>query len=415
MRRYRNKLSVKQINSLPPGRHSDGAGLYVMVKPTGTRSWVLINITCGHRREMGLGCVDDVSLAEARERASIARRAFAEGRDPIAERKAEREARRPKPPKPSFGKYADKLIDEIEVGFRNEKHRIQWRSTLATHAKALREKPLDRIDTNDVVAVLRPIWTKIPETASRVRGRIERVLDAARVAGHRSGENPARWKGHLELILPRRRKSMPQHLAALPFNLIADFMRDLGERPATAARALEFTILTAARSGETIGMTWREVDLEQRLWIVPTSRMKAGAEHKVPLSDWACEILEALRPERHDPKALVFPGARGGEMSNMAMAMLLRRMGYDDITVHGFRSAFRDWAGEETDFEHETVEMALAHSVRSKAERAYRRGRALRKRVELMAAWADYCGWLGRSHAHPAHNAVGSQAQANAG
>lgn len=392
MRRYRNKLNARQVNSLPPGRHSDGAGLYAVVKPNGTRSWVLINITLGHRREMGMGGVDDVSLAEARERASMARRAFAEGRDPIAERKAEREARRPKPPKPMFGKYADKLIDEIEVGFRNEKHRMQWRSTIVTHAKALRDMPLDQIDTDDVVAVLRPIWTRIPETASRVRGRIERVLDAARVAGHRSGENPARWKGHLELILPRRRKSAPEHLAALPFNLITNFMRELGERPATAAWALEFTILTAARSGETVGMTWREVNLDQRLWIVPTARMKAGAEHKVPLSDWACEILEARRQERYDPEALVFPGAKGGKMSNMAMTMLLRRMGYDDITVHGFRSAFRDWAGEETDFEHETVEMALAHSVRSKAERAYRRGRALRKRVELMTVWAEYCG-----------------------
>lgn len=392
MRRYRNKLNVRQISSLPPGRHSDGAGLYLRVKPNGLRSWVLINISCGRRREMGLGAADDVSLAEARERAAAARRAFAEGRDPIAERKAEREARRPKPPKLTFGRYAEELIGEIEAGFRNEKHRMQWRSTLATHAKRLADTPLDQIDTDDVVAVLRPIWTKTPETASRVRGRIERVLDAARVAGHRSGENPARWKGHLELILPRRRKSAPEHFPALPFNLIADFMRELAERPATSARALEFTILTAARSGETIGMTWREVNLDQRLWTVPMARMKAGAEHKVPLSDRACEVLAALRSEPYDPKALVFRGARGGKLSNMAMSMLLRRMGHDDITVHGFRSTFRDWAGEETDFEHETVEMALAHSIRSKSERAYRRGRALRKRIELMTAWAEYCG-----------------------
>lgn len=392
MRRFRNKLNVREIYALPPGRHSDGAGLYLRVKPDGLRSWVLININCGHRREMGLGTADDVSLAEARERAAMALRAFTEGSDPIAERKAEREARRPKPPKLTFGEYAEELIVEIETGFRNEKHRMQWRATLATHAKVLTGKPLDQIDTDDVVAVLRPIWNRIPETASRVRGRIERVLDAARVAGHRFGENPARWKGHLELILPRRRKSAPEHHAALPFGSIAAFMQELADRPAPAARALAFTILTAARSGETIGITWREVNLDQQLWTVPTTRMKAGAEHKVPLSDWACEILKALRPERYDPKAFVFHGTRGGKLSNMAMTMLLRRMGHGDITVHGFRSTFRDWAGEETDFEHETVEMALAHSIRSKSERAYRRGRALRKRVDLMTAWAEYCG-----------------------
>jgi integrase len=391
MRRFRNKLSVRQINGpLPPGKHSDGAGLYLRVRPDGTRSWVLINITCGHRREMGLGVPDDVSLAEARTLAADARRAFAEGRDPIAERKAARDARRPKPPKMTFGRYAE-LISDIETGFRNEKHRRQWRSTLTTHAKSLTDKPLDQIDTDDVVAVLRPIWNRIPETASRVRGRIERVLDAARVAGHRSGENPARWKGHLELILPRRRQSAPEHHAALPFTLIAEFMRELAERPATSARALEFTILTAARSSETTGMTWREVDLDQRIWTVPKSRMKAGVEHKVPLNARACELLEELRPTRLAPKAYVFQSSTGNKLSNMAMSMLLRRMGHDDVTVHGFRSTFRDWAGELTDFEHETVEMALAHSIRSKSERAYRRGRALRKRVELMAAWAEYC------------------------
>lgn len=242
-----------------------------------------------------------------------------------------------------------------------------------------------------MLEVLKPIWLELPETASRVRGRIERILDAAKAKGLRSGENPARWRGHLDLLLPRRPKSTKGHHAALPFGDVGEFMEDLAGRDALAARALEFTILTAARSGETLGATWAEIDLDQALWTVPAERMKAGAEHQVPLSRAVVSLLRHLRTKRVKPDDLIFQSAAGGKLSNMAMAMLLRRMERGSITVHGFRSTFRDWAGETTQFAREDVEMALAHTIESKTERAYRRGRALEKRRKLMNAWADYC------------------------
>jgi integrase len=343
----------------------------------------------GKRREMGLGSILDVPLAKAREKAGDARTPFLEGRDPIAERAATQQA---EAAPTTFGTFADDLIDDIQEGFRNEKHRKQWRSTLKMHAAELLGKPLAEIDTDAVVEVLKPIWLTKPETASRVRGRIERVLDAAKAKGLRTGENPARWRGHLDLLLPRRPKTSKGHHAALAFADAADFMRELGSRPALAARALEITILTAARSGEALGMTWSEVDLEQALWSVPAERMKAGVEHQVPLSAQAVTILKAVRPKRVKPHEFIFQTSAGKKLSNMSMAMLLRRMGRDDITVHGFRSTFRDWAGETTVFPREIVEMALAHTIVSKTERAYRRGRSLEKRRELMDAWARYCG-----------------------
>jgi integrase len=386
----RNKLNVRQIAGLTkPGVYSDGGGLYLRVRNTGTRSWLFVCMIKGRRREMGLGSALDVSLGQAREKAAIARAAFLEGRDPITERAA---AEAPPPKAVTFGKFAESLIDDIENGFRNEKHRKQWRSTLKTHAKVILETPIADVSTDDVVDVLKPIWLKLPETASRVRGRIERVLDAAKAKGLRGGENPARWRGHLDLLLPRRKKAAQGHQAALGFTEIADFMRDLAKRPAMAARALEFTILTAARSGETLGMRWGEVNLDEGVWTVPASRMKAGVEHQVPLSEDAKRCLMAVRPKKAPQAAqLVFEGQAKSQLSNMSMAMLLRRMSRDSITVHGFRSTFRDWAGEMTTFPREDIEMALAHTIESKAERAYRRGRALEKRRELMAAWADYC------------------------
>jgi integrase len=406
-RRFSNKLAAKQVTAITtPGKHSDGNGLYLLVKPNGNRSWVLILIGDGQRREMGLGGVETVSLAMARRLAAEAKTIFAAGRDPIAER-AEARPKRPAPeevtlagPKrrkataeagaTTFWMFAENLIDEIEDGFRNDKHRKQWRATLKTHAAKLCEMDIGAIDTDDILASLRPIWLKVPETARRVRGRIERVLDAARVAGHRAGENPARWKGHLELMLPKQRKSKGHH-AAMIYAEIPDFYRKLKVRSAIAARALEFTILTAARTGEVIGMTWGEVDIETRLWTIPAQRMKAEAAHSVPLSDRTIVLLQAIKPKDPPPYRLVFRAQRGGRLSNMAMSMLLRRMEIKDVTVHGFRSSFRDWAGEETDFERETVEMALAHTVGNKAEQAYRRGRALAKRRALMDAWEAYC------------------------
>ena len=404
-RRFSNKLVAKQVTAInKPGKHSDGNGLYLLVKPNGNRSWVLILIGGGQRREMGLGTPEVVSLAAARKLAAEAKAAFAEGRDPIAERVVAR----PKPANPApvtlpgpkrrvrthggitFWDFADKLIDEIEDGFRNVKHRKQWRATLKTHAAKLCQLEIGKIGTDDIVAALQPIWLKVPETARRVRGRIERVLDAARVAGHREGENPARWKGHLELMMPKQRKSQGHH-AAMPYAKVPNFYGKLRGRPATAARALEFVILTAARTGEVIGMTWGEVDFENQLWTIPTGRMKAEAEHSVPLTDRALALLSGIKPNEPLANQLVFAAQRGGKLSNMAMSMLLRRMGIEDVTVHGFRSSFRDWAGEETDVERETVEMALAHTVGNKAERAYRRGRALAKRRALMEAWETYC------------------------
>lgn len=386
----RGRLHRRQLPGLTrPGVYADGGGLYLRVRSSGTRSWIFVCMIKGKRREMGLGSILDVPLAKAREKAGYVRTAFLEGRDPIAERAATQQI---EAATVTFGGFADDLIDDIQEGFRNDKHRKQWRSTLKTHAAALLEEPIAEIDTDAVVEVLKPIWLTKPETASRVRGRIERVLDAAKAKGLRIGENPARWRGHLDLLLPRRPKTSKGHHAALAFADAADFMRDLTSRPALAARALEFTILTAARSGETLGMTWSEVDLERALWTVPAERMKAGVEHQVPLNAWSLAILRALRPKKVKTGELVFQSSAGKKLSNMSMAMLLRRMGRDDITVHGFRSTFRDWAGETTSFAREVVEMALAHTIASKTERAYRRGRSLHKRRELMEAWAIYCG-----------------------
>lgn len=386
--RARNKLNVKQVMSLSRvGIYSDGGGLYLRVRASG-RSWVFIGTLSGKRYEMGLGSVFDVSLSKARDKAAAARAHVLEGRDPRAEQT--KSAVSDQPPL-TFGTFAMQLLDDIEDGFRNPKHRQQWRNTLKTYAAPIFEVPVAEVTTEQVLGVLQPIWLAKPETASRVRGRIERILDAAKVKGLRSGENPARGRGHLDLLLPKRSKSEVKHHAALPFTEIAEFMTALRARPAVAARALEFTIFTAARSGETRGATWAEIDLKQMVWTIPGSRMKAGDTHQVPLSEAALAVLSALKPGTVVDDHLVFPAPRGGSLSDMALSQLLKRMGRPDITVHGFRSTFRDWAGETTQFGREEVEMALAHTISSATERAYRRGRALEKRRELMDAWSGYC------------------------
>ena len=387
--RARNKLNVKQLAALKKvGVHSDGGGLYLRVRDTGSRSWLYVYTISGKRREMGLGSDLDVSLAQAREKAAAARAMVLEGKDPQAERV---QTKAPVQPALTFGKFALDWLVGVESGFSNAKHRQQWRNTLTTYAAPLFPLAITDVTTPAILQVLKPIWLSKAETASRVRGRIERVLDAAKAKGLRDGENPARGKGHLDLLLPKRSKTEVRHHPALPFGEVATFMVELRKRPAMAARALEFTVLTAARSGETRGMTWGEVDLEQRLWTVPGTRMKAGEMHQVPLSDAAVAILEAAKPTEVKPSVLVFPAQRGGVLSDMAMSQLLKRMGRADITVHGFRSAFRDWAGETTQFGREEIEMALAHTIESAVERAYRRGRAVDKRRNLMAAWASYC------------------------
>jgi integrase len=376
-------LTARKVETAKPGRYGDGANLYLVVSKTDARKWVLRFTLRGRPQEMGLGSAVSVPLADAREKAAKARREIAQGLNPIDERKRDRDI-------PTFGDVADDVREVLSAGFRNEKHKAQWKSTLETYAAALRPKPVDTIATDDVLAVLKPIWTTKAETASRVRGRIEKVLDAAKAKGFRHGENPARWRGHLDHLLPRPSKLSRGHHAAMPYEGVASFISRLRKRVALAALALELCILTAARSGEILGMRWSEIDLEQKIWTVPADRMKAGREHRVPLSVRATAILQQLKAVKTGD--FVFPGqADNKPLSNMAMDMMLRRMKVDDATVHGFRSSFRDWAGNVSDFPRELIETALAHVIGDKAEQAYRRSDALEKRRKLMDAWAAYC------------------------
>ena len=386
--RARNKLTIKQVSALSaPGVYSDGGGLYLRIRGSG-RSWFYIGTLHGKRIELGLGSDLDVTLARAREKADKVRAMVLDGQDPREER---RQARLAAKPLVTFGAFAMEMLDGIEDGFKNPKHRQQWRNTLTTYGQPLFDLPIEDVATAHVLKVLQPIWLTKAETASRVRGRIERVLDAAKAKGLREGDNPARLKGNLTPLLPKRDKAKVKHHAALPFVEVAAFMADLRKRPAVAARALEFTVLTAARSGEVRGTTWGEIDLKAKLWTVPVTRMKAGEEHQVPLSEAAIAVLHAVNKDGLKADDFVFPAPRGGSLSDMALSQLLKRMDRKNITVHGFRSTFRDWAGDATKFEREVVEMALAHTVASAVERAYRRGRALEKRKELMGAWAAFC------------------------
>lgn len=365
---------------------SDGKGLYLRLRPDGTASWFFAATVGGRRRELGLGNAATVKLQTARDLADDIRQAITKGRDPFAERAAAKREAKEAVKVPTFGDFADDYIASVESGWKNQKHRQQWKNSLREHAAAIWKKRVDEIGTDHVLEVLRPIWTATPETASRVRGRIEKILSAAKVRGFRPRDsfNPAAWRGHLDLLLPRQPQLSRGHHAALPFKDAPGFMAKLRIRPATAARALEFTILTAARTGESIGAKWREIDLEAKVWTVPAERMKAGVEHTVPLSTAAVALLSALRPKEVEPDALVF-----GSLSNMAMAMLLRRLDVD-VTVHGFRSTFRDWAGDSTEYPREVVEQALAHTIQNKAERAYRRQTAVERRRPLMEDWATY-------------------------
>src|ERR1700682_5983913 len=376
-------LTARKVETAKPGKYGDGANLYLVVSKTGARKWVLRFVWRGQPKEMGLGSAANVPLADAREKAASARRKIAQGLNPIDERKRYGDI-------PTCGEMADDVREALSAGFRNVKHRAQWKSTLETYAAPLRARPVDTIATNDVLAVLKPIWTTKAETASRVRGRIEKVLDAAKAKGFRGGENPARWRGHLDHLLPRPSKLSRGHHAAMPYEEVADFIAKLRTREATAALALELCILTAARSGEILGMWWAEIDFDKKIWTVPASRMKAGREHRVPLSPRAYAILHRLKELKAGE--FVFPGqSRNKPLSNMAMEMVLRRMKIEGATVHGFRSSFRDWAGNVTAFPREVTETALAHVIGDKAEQAYRRRDALEKRRKLMEAWAAYC------------------------
>jgi integrase len=392
MKRTINRLTTRQAETIKKlGRHADGGNLYLKITADGSRRWVFMYALGGRQREMGLGSASKggVPLATARVRAAEARTALAAGIDPIAAKK-EAEQRAAIARAPTFGKMADDYITAMKPSWRDAKHAAQWKTTLTTHAAPLRSKPVNQIQTADVLETLQPLWQSIPETASRLRGRIENVLDAAKAKGFREGENPARWRGHLSLLLPKREKLTRGHFAALSYEKMSDFMAQLRERRAFAAVTLEFTILTACRSGEVRSAMWAEFDFEKRLWTIPKARTKAGKEHRVPLSDRCIVILKQLAEAKRGP--FVFPanGPRG-PISNTAMVMLLRRMKVGKLTVHGFRSAFRDWASEATSFPHEVCEAALAHTIKNRAESAYRRGDLLAKRAKLMNAWAEYC------------------------
>jgi integrase len=400
MARARNKLTAKQAVTLTaPGRHSDGGSLYLVIDGQGEamrRRWLFLFQWNGKRREMGLGSAAVVSrsenklvtpLAKAREARDDAERMVREGKDPIAARDL---ARDEQAAKPTFGSVTDELIAAKESQWRNEKHRWQWRHTLEVYAATLRTRPVDEVDTAAVLEVLKPLWSEKPETASRLRGRIEAVLDAAKAQGYRSGENPAAWRGHLSHLLPARQRLTRGHHAAMPYADVPKFVAKLREREGGAALALELCILTAARSGEILGAKWTEFDLKEKVWTVPAVRMKAGKEHRVPLPGRAVAILEHLAEARQGD--LVFAGQKDkSPLSNMAMVMVLRRMEIKGVTIHGFRSAFRDWVGNETAFPREVAEAALAHLIGNDVERAYRRSDALEKRRALMDAWAAYC------------------------
>jgi integrase len=388
--------------SRKPERRHDGGGLYLQCAPGGAKTWAFRFTLAGRERWMGLGPVDAVPLAEARRRAAEARAMVRDGRDPIAERARARRAAEDaaETEQRTFAAAVDRFLAAHETAWRNPKHRAQWRSTLGLALEAFGARHVATITTDDVLAVLRPLWARTPETGSRLRGRIERVLAWAKAAGWRAGDNPAAWRDALAHHLPPPRRVKPvRHHAALDWRRMPDLWAALATRAGIAAAALRFLILTAARSGEVRGMRWREIDPELRIWTVPGERMKAGKAHRVPLSDDALAVLDPLRPlAGDDPAALVFPSPRRGmPLSDMALTAVLRDLPGDwrdalgrRITAHGFRSAFRDWCGETQAAPRDVAEAALAHTIRDATERAYARGDLLEARRSLMGKWTAY-------------------------
>lgn len=433
MARKTNQLTARFVDTTTElGMHSDGGGLYLRVAPGGSKQWIARFSFNGKRREMGLGSAGKggLPLIDARNAARQAVLDARQGKDPIAARNAAREDAAATnavaiQQVPTFDQCARDFLAAQDGSFTNRVHAEQWRMTLLGNGRKIgkstdkrtrrpapdycgpiRHMPVDKITVSDVLKCLKPHWQTRSETASRVRGRIERVLDFAAVNGHRNGENPARFQGNLALMLPTRQKLTRGHHAAMPIAALPNFLCELRKSDGIAARALELLILTATRSGEVRGMRWREVDLEQGLWIIPAERMKAKKEHRIPLVDRAVEILRLMRwggvlpghanqadlevLPAADPDTLVFPGAKSGKpMSDMTLLAVLKRMGQQQFTVHGFRSTFRDWAGDETEFPFDVVEAALAHQVGNATVRAYRRGDALDKRRKLLTAWAS--------------------------
>jgi len=380
MLRGLNRLTAKTVEkAIKNGTYSDGGGLSLVVKPD-RRAWQFRFTWNGKERYMGLGSAKSVTLAQARLKATEARQMVDAGIDPIANKKAVRGV-------PSFGELAEEHIASLEPTWRNQKHTNQWKMTLREYAKSLYSKKVDLVTTEDVEAVLKPIWLSKTETATRLRGRIEAVLARATAKGYRSGPNPAQWRNHLSQILPPNQKLTRGHHKALPYLEVPKLMLRLRQNASVSNLALEFLILTAARTGEVIGAKWGELDLEAAIWVVPSSRMKAKREHRVPLNNRALEIVKMMKPFRNGE--YLFPGRKQGVgLSNMALEAVLRRKNLKDVaTVHGFRSSFRDWAAEKSNHPREVAEICLAHTVGDATERAYRRGDLLDKRRILMREW----------------------------
>ena len=382
----RDKLSARQVETIKSGKHADGGGLYLWVVRPGYKVWTFRYMIDGRAREMGLGPVSDVSLARARELANLAREMVRDKHDPLEAKRGARIRREAEAArKMTFRQCADAYAAEHLPKHRNDTHRQQWRSSLDLASAAFGDLAVGEIDTAHVVKFLEPHWRAIPVSASRTRGRIEKVLDWATVHKFREGDNPARWKGHLEHVF--RAKPEVKHFEAMPFGEVPGFLETIRDCTIAGAAALEFLILTASRASEVTGARWEEIDLEARFWKVPADRMKKFREHTVPLSARAVAILEAL-PRKG---AHVFTTVDGKKkIGSTTMRKLLAKTA-PAYHVHGFRSSFRDWAGDRTNFDREVIEHALAHNLPDKVEAAYRRGTALDKRRRLMDAWAAHC------------------------
>lgn len=394
MARVQNKLSAMKVSRLKKqGRYADGGGLYLQVGPTGSKAWLFRYTLAGRSREMGLGALDVVTIPEAREKALEARRCLAAGKDPLDERDAERSRQKLAQSRGlTFAQCAAAYIEAHKAGWKNAKHAGQWAATIETYCgPVFGDLPVASVDLPLVQSVLEPIWRTKTETAKRLRGRVESILDWAKVQGYREGENPARWKGNLAKLLPTPSKvTTVKHHPALPYKDMAAFMIELRQREALTALALEFTILTASRTRESLGALWNEFDLDAAIWTVPKERMKSNREHRVALSGRAVAIIRELAGGKRGE--FVFPGqCRGRSLSDMSLLQLLERMGRGELTTHGFRSTFRDWVSECTEFPGEVAEAALAHIVGDKTEAAYRRGDLFEKRRKLMEAWGGYC------------------------
>ena len=396
MARGINRLSDKEVKNLKAGSYADGGGLMLFVSKTGARRWAYIWNRDGKRREKGLGSVLKVPLKEARKLASILREKVGAGIDPIEEERIEKEqALQAQKQLIKFGDFADEWFErEKAPSLSNEKHKDQWRMTLRVYCAPMRDKPISQITTQDILEVLSPIWHQKMETASRLRGRIEKIIDAASVQGNFPNIlNPARWDGHLSKHLSQPKKLQKGHHAALEWQELPEFLSKLRERSAVAGRLLEFIILTCLRASEAAKLTWAEYDPEKKVIIIPAARMKARVEHIVPLSDRAIELIEQMRAfSDEEPSSLVFEGNRKQKpFSLTSLEKVRERFGYESITTHGFRSTFRDWAFEYAEADREIAEACLAHSIGNAVEKAYRRGRALERRRIIMDKWADFC------------------------